>query len=264
MPELSAIQYEIVYAFLSLTIATMGASAVFFLLGRSQVAPKYRPALLLSGIVVGIACYHYARIFFSWQEAYELVNGAYVASGVPFLDSYRYADWLLTVPLLVAELIAVLALPKGQSRSLIARLAFASVLMIATGYPGEVATDPMPKHIWGWVSTVPFAYILYTLWVELSRAIERQPAAVKSLVSNIRLLLLATWGVYPLAYLASALGIGGGAIAEVTLQVGYSVADITAKAGFGLMIYQIAVTKTAADREGLATAATTGELAPAE
>ena len=34
----------------------------------------------------------------------------YVATGQPFNDAYRYVDWLLTVPLLVAELVAVLAL----------------------------------------------------------------------------------------------------------------------------------------------------------
>ncbi|MGF1465262.1 MAG: bacteriorhodopsin-like [Sandaracinaceae bacterium] len=248
MPELTMGQFELVYAFLSLTIAAMGASAVFFFLGRSNVGEKYRPAVLMSGLVVGIACYHYVRIFLSWNEAYTLANGVYVASGVPFLDSYRYADWLLTVPLLVAELVAVLALPKGQSRSLIARLAIASVLMIATGYPGEIAEDAWTKHVWGWVSSVPFLYIVYALWAELGKAVERQTPEVQSLFRNIRYLLLATWGVYPIAYLVSALGLGGGATAEVALQIGYSVADITAKAGFGLMIYAIARAKTEADQ----------------
>ena len=52
MPDLTAAQYELVYAMLSLTIASMGASAAFFLIGRSQVGEKYRPALLVSGLVV--------------------------------------------------------------------------------------------------------------------------------------------------------------------------------------------------------------------
>lgn len=248
MPTLTASEFELVYATLSLTIASMGAAAVFFFTARNQVGEKYRPALLVSGLVVGIACYHYVRIFLSWQDAFTLVDGAYVASGVPFLDSYRYADWLLTVPLLLVELVAVLALAKERARPLFAKLSIAAVLMIATGYPGEIADTAMTKHVWGWISTVPFLYILYVLWGELGRAMETQPERVRRLVSGTRLLLLATWGVYPLAYLASALGVGGGATAEVALQVGYSVADITAKAGFGLMIYGIARAKTAEDR----------------
>ncbi len=247
MPTLTMGQYELVYAMLSLTIASMGAAAIFFFLGRQSVGEKYRPALLVSGLVVTIACYHYVRIFYSWQDAFTLTDGLYVASGVPFLDSYRYADWLLTVPLLVVELVAVLALAKAKSRSLITKLSVAAVLMIAAGYPGEIATDAMTKHIWGIASSVPFAYILYTLFVELNKAVERQPDDVKVLVRNIRLLLLGTWGVYPIAYLVGTLGMLNGAVAEVGLQLGYSLADITAKAGFGLMIYAIARAKTAAD-----------------
>ena len=62
-------------------------------------------SVILSTMVVGIAGYHYFRIFGSWEAAYVLEGGAYVASGTPFNDAYRYMDWLLTVPLLVVELL---------------------------------------------------------------------------------------------------------------------------------------------------------------
>jgi bacteriorhodopsin len=62
----------------------------------------------------------------------------------------------------------------------------------------------------------------------------------------MRLLLLATWGVYPIAYLFPVLGVSG-ASAMIGLQVGYSIADITAKAGYGLMIYGIAKSKSEAE-----------------
>jgi len=265
MPTLSMGQYELVYAMLSLTIATMGAAAIFFFLGRTQVAERYRPSLLISGIVVSIAAYHYIRIFGSWQHAFTLVDGAYAPSGEPFLDSYRYADWLLTVPLLLVELVSVMALPKARSRSLIARLSVAAVLMIATGYPGEVAESAVLKHVWGLISTVPLLYILYTLWGEMGAILKQQPDDVRRLFSGARWVLLGTWGVYPIAYLLGALGLGGGAVGEVALQVGYSLADITAKAGFGLVIYAIARAKTAHDAasSGEQPAAVPGQLAAA-
>ena len=71
MPDLSFGQYELAYNMFSFTVATMFASFVFFILARQQVAPKYRPALVVSALVVGIAGYHYWRFLGSWTAAYE-------------------------------------------------------------------------------------------------------------------------------------------------------------------------------------------------
>ncbi len=246
MPTLSLGQYQLVYNTLSLAIAAMLGSFIFFVIGRGQLASKYRPALVMSSLVVAIAGYHYFRIFESWREAYALHDGVYVATGAPFNDAYRYVDWILTVPLLVAELVAVLALDKAIRGKLMAKLVVASVAMIALGYPGEVASDMTTRGIWGGLSSVPFAYILYVLWVELTKASAKESAEVRVLLRNARLLILGTWGFYPIAYLMPQLGIGG-ASAEVALQVGYSIADIAAKCGYGLMIYHIARAKMASE-----------------
>lgn len=246
METLTLGQYETVYNFLSLVIASMGGAFIFMLGARQQVAQRYRGALLVSGVVVAIAAYHYFRILGSWEAAYVMVGGVYEATGVPFNDAYRYADWLLTVPLLMVEVVAVLGLAASKSRPLLAKLSIAAFLMIATGYPGEIASDTTTRLVWGTISTVPFLYILYVLWGELSVALQSQSEHVRVLMRNTRLLILGTWGVYPIAYLFPVFGIAG-ANAMVGLQVGYSIADITAKAGLGLMIYAIARAKTAED-----------------
>jgi bacteriorhodopsin len=245
---LSTNQFELVYSLFSLCIAAMGAAFVFFLGSRQSIGAKYRPALLVSALVVGIAGYHYYRIFNSWNASYTLdtASGEYRPSAIPFNDAYRYADWLLTVPLLLVELVSVLGLPRGQSGKLLVRLSIAAVLMIATGYPGEISNNMMTRGIWGAVSTVPFVYILYVLWGELGKSLESQPPAVRSLVSGMRVLILATWGVYPIAYLLPQLGIGG-TTAQVGVQVGYTLADIAAKAGYGVLIYIIARIKSESD-----------------
>lgn len=243
METLSAGQYDLVYNSFSLCIACMGACALFLVAARQQVRSEYRPALLVSAVVVAVACYHYIRIMGSWGSAYALTDGMYVATGVPFNDAYRYADWLLTVPLLMVELIAVLNLSRSKSGGLFAKLSIAAVLMIVTGYPGEISTVTSTKLMWGTISTVPFLYIMYVLWVELAKAMGDQPGQVSVLMRNLRLLILGTWGVYPIAYLAPVLGLSG-AGSMVGLQVGYTIADITAKAGMGLMIYAIAREKT--------------------
>lgn len=242
-------QYSLVTNLMSLTIATMGASALFFFLSRQLVAQKYRLALNVSGVVVAIACYHYFKILESFTAAYTLSGDVYTATGIPFNDAYRYADWLLTVPLLLVELIAVLNLPKKESGALLAKLTVAAVLMIALGYPGEISSDPGTRWLWGWLSTAPFLYILYVLFVQLSGAIERQIEPAKILIRNARLLIFATWGFYPIAYTIGTLGLGSGAKTEVAIQVGYTLADITAKAGLGVFIFNIARVKTEAEAQ---------------
>ena len=229
---------------MSLTVATMGAAALFFFLNRQLVLPKFRTALNVSGLVVTIACYHYFKIFESFTGAYKLVGSEYVSSGLPFNDAYRYADWLLTVPLLLVELIAVIGLPKKESGPMLAKLSIAATLMIALGYPGEISSDAGTRWFWGILSSIPFLYILYVLFVELSGAIERQIEPARVLVRNARLLIFATWGFYPIAYTIGTLGLSNGANTEVAIQVGYTLADILAKAGLGIFIFNIARIKT--------------------
>lgn len=246
--SLTPSQFNLVYNAFSFAIATMFASALFFFNARAQVDQKYRIALLVSGLVVSIAGYHYFRIFNSWDAAYSLQNGVYTLTGAPFNDAYRYVDWLLTVPLLLVEAVAVLALPLKEARPLLIKLVAASVVMIATGYPGEISHDLTTRIVWGTVSTIPFAYILYVLWVELSKSLGRQPAPVQTLVRNMRLLLLLSWGVYPIAYILPMLGITGTS-AAIGVQVGYTIADVLAKPVFGLLVFAIAVTKTNFDQD---------------
>jgi len=123
----------------------------------------------------------------------------------------------------------------------------ASALMIALGYPGEISGDNMTRNVWGLLSTIPFLYILYVLFVELTKSLERQPESVRKTVSNLRILLFATWGVYPIAYLLPIYFGDTGADAWVGKQIGYSLADILAKCLYGLLIYKIARLKSYAD-----------------
>lgn len=240
-------QYNLVYNAFSFVIACMGASLLFFLLSRNRIAPRHRLAVTISTLVVAIALYHYVRIFGSFSESFSFVDGRWVQDGAPFNEGYRYVDWLLTVPLLLAELVIVLKLSKSNTRSLIVRLTIASVAMIALGWPGELSDpDSTARTVWGVASTIPFLYILYVLFVELGRSLGRQSPHVRKLVDALRYIILATWGVYPLAYMAPSV-IDNAATAEVVRQVGYSAADVLAKPLFGLLVFAIALSKSRAD-----------------
>jgi bacteriorhodopsin len=77
-----------------------------------------RPFFIASAIVVFVAGYHYFRIFGSWEAAYQISSDglSYLPTGQPFNDAYRYVDWLITVPLLMVELVLVLALSRELTR----------------------------------------------------------------------------------------------------------------------------------------------------
>jgi len=262
METLSVGQYELITNLMSLTIAAMGAAAIFFYFSRDQVAPRLRPALLISGVVVTIACYHYFRIYESFAAAYAFSGNGYEPTGLPFNDAYRYADWVLTVPLLVIELVAVLALAKPMARSLTVRLAVAALLMIVLGYPGEVSTDATTRWVFWGVAMLPWAYIMYVLFAQFGEAISRQPESVRGLVGKARTLILVTWAFYPIAYLGPELGLTG-ASAETFVQVGYTLADIFAKVGLGVYIYFIARGKTEAENADLSSDGNVGLRAAA-
>jgi bacteriorhodopsin len=254
--ELTKGQFDTVYNVLSLAIAAQLFTAIFLLAAQPRVLQRYRQALVISAIVCGIAAYHYFRIFDSFTKAFvsDAPGGEGVykqAIGESFNEGYRYVDWLLTVPLLLLELVVVLALARKLQASLLWRLIPASALMIALGYPGEISGDTATRLIWGTLSTIPFLYILYVLFVELTKSLDRQSPAVRMTVSRMRILLFASWGVYPISYLLPVIG-GDGPVAWVSKQGAYSVADILAKCLYGILIYRIARLKSFSDEASFA------------
>jgi bacteriorhodopsin len=217
-----------------------------------MVQMKYRTALCISGLVTAIAFYHYFRMFNSWTDAYtfEPVNENstdYIvrATGFPYNDAYRYMDWLLTVPLLLIELILVMGLDKETTRDKSIKLGTAAAIMIALGYPGEIAESNVTRMIYWALAMVPFLYIIYVLFVNLKDAVAQQPACARDLVSQARYVTIISWLTYPFVYVLPALGVSG-TTAMVGVQIGYSISDFISKCGLGLMITMIALRKSRA------------------
>jgi bacteriorhodopsin len=253
---ISPFQYNLIFNAFSFTFATMGAATLFLWLNRSQVSDKYKGAITISGLVCAIAAYHYLRIGESWSDAYALQDGVLEATGYAFNDAYRYVDWLLTVPLLLIELVLVMGLSREETISKSTKLGLAAALMIVLGFPGEIATDNVTRALWGAASTVPFVYIVYELFKGLGEAIEQQHEGVRDLIKKARLLTFASWGFYPIVYMAPFADLTG-PTAETVIQVGYTLADLIAKAVVGILIYMIAVRKTKIEGEASTGAAAT-------
>ena len=226
-------EYELVYNVLSFGTAVMFGAFVYFLTQMKAVSKQYQAGIAVSAIVVGIAGYHYYRI---WSDFGESVMN----------EGYRYADWLITVPLLIVELLIVLGVAKADRTSLMLKLVPATILMVGLGYPGEVADSNGAKWTFWVLAMIPFAYILKTLYAELQKAGQRETGAVAKQIKNATYVLLTTWLVYPIAYLFPIFD-AESATLEPLRQVGYTFADITAKGLYGLMILWIAKARTEAE-----------------
>ncbi len=263
---LTGYEFSAVYNMLSLGIASMLFTSFFLWIARDRVLPKYRMAVMVSATVTSIAAYHYFRMFDSFSHAYGMNadSGAAAAAGqalefgaAHYNVGYRYIDWLLTVPLLLVELVAVLGLVKAIQSSLLKRLVPAAAAMIILGYPGDAKLNlfGLDNSMWGLLSTIPFLYIMYVLWIELSKSLSSQSEKVRKIFQGLRLLLIATWGVYPITFILAMNSTGVATGQEVLArEVGYSIADILAKCLFGLIIFSIARIKSAEDDKAFAAA----------
>merc|ERR1711871_952395 len=252
--------YSAIYNALSFVMASMMASTVFFFFQAQGVKPQFKTALYVSGLVTLIAFYHYFRIFDSFVAAYKFpkvdentTKYSPHASGIPFNDAYRYMDWLLTVPLLLIEPIMVMSLDEKTTASLSKKLGTAAALMIVLGYPGEIS-DLTKGHGMRWtfwvLACLPFAYIVYTLFVGLKTAVANQPEEARSLVSQARYVTIISWLTYPIVYIIPLLGNPSPADSLVGIQIGYSISDFISKCVVGFMVTRIAMIKSASAKDG--------------
>ena len=89
--------------------AMMFAATAFFVLERGSVAPKWRTSMTVAALVTGVAWYHYTYMREHWAASYAEVaaDGTTGVGESPLV--MRYIDWLITVPLQVAEFYLILA-----------------------------------------------------------------------------------------------------------------------------------------------------------
>ena len=234
-------------------MAMMAASAFFFL-SLNQFDKKWRTSVLVSGLITFIAAvhYYYMRDYWAasllWENAQGVVDGK--GSSPTF---FRYVDWILTVPLMCVEFYLILKLA-GAKKSLLTKMIGLSVIMLVTGYLGEaVYTDQ--AALWGFFSAVAYFAIVYEIW--LGGAAKLAKEAGGDVLAAHKILcwfVLVGWIIYPLGYLVGTAGIGEDQVPQwysffgnlgLNMDVLYNIADAINKIGFGLVIYTLAVKKTA-------------------
>ena len=208
--------------------AAMFASTLFFFSAMNLVADKWKTSMLVSALITGIAALHY----------YYMRNAAMEGD---ITTAYRYVDWILTVPLMCVEFYLILA-KAGATKKLMWNLIFASTVMLVCGYIGETGDNPV---IWGTISGLAYFWVAYTVWLGEAKGLaEKAGGAVLEAHNALCWFVLVGWAIYPIGYMIGTDGWYDFVDAiPLDMDVVYNIGYAINKIGFGLVIYNLAVSK---------------------
>jgi len=151
-----------------------------------------------------------------------------VAGGRPFLW-IRYADWVLTTPLLLLDL----GLLAGAPLVDIGWVVFMDVIMVVAGVAGVLSTGTgaaWPLFTFGCFAFFP---VLYALVVTFSAAAKARGPKTASLYSKLAVLMAVTWTAYPVIWVVAE----GAQLATPDAEtVAYAIFDVIAKCVFGIIL----------------------------
>ena len=212
----------------------MMAAAAFFFLSLNQFDKKWRTSVLVSGLITFIAAVHYFYMRDYWAAHAESPT------------FFRYVDWILTVPLMCVEFFLILKVA-GAKPALLWKMIVFSVIMLVTGYFGEAVYQDQAAF-WGFISGAAYFYIVYEIW--LGSAKKLAEAAGGDVLKAHKILcwfVLVGWAIYPIGYMMGTTGWYSSFMPEGNIDVAYNIADAINKIGFGLVIYSLAVKKSASN-----------------
>ena len=203
--------------------AMMLASTVFFFVERADVNAKWKTSMTVAGLVTGVAFWHYLTMS-KLNAAGEVVT------------TYRYVDWLITVPLQIVEFYLILAAVTAVASGLFWRLLGASLVMLIGGFLGEPGLLGVNATVGFIVGMAGWIYIIYEVFSgEASKLSDSSGNPGGQFAFNtLRIILTAGWFIYPAGYYFGHLS---GAPDWNTTNVVYNLAALINKTGFGLAIW---------------------------
>ncbi|GAB4243478.1 MAG: bacteriorhodopsin-like [Elainellaceae cyanobacterium] len=237
------LQHDLVSHVLTLGYAAQAAGLVYFLATLSNIAPRYRLSSVLSAVVMSSAFFELFQLYQDWNNAFIFTDGVWQLGTDAFSNGFRYMNWSIDVPMLLLQLVVVLGLTRGQALSYGTQFVIGGLLMIWTGHIGQFyeVTNLGLFFLWGAISTVFYVYVLFVIGRMINKnanSLPKQPDNLPKAMRNVFWFVLATWTLYPIAYLIPA--IWPTAWGAVTRQIIYTVADISSKVIYGAILSYIA------------------------
>jgi bacteriorhodopsin len=205
--------------------------AVFFLMEAYNVPQKWRTSITCSGLVQLIAFYNYTFMKDTWVYTQKSPT------------VYRYTDWLITVPLLMAEFYLILNACGANTEGVFSRLMAGTMVMLFAGWMGE--TQVLGK--------LPALLISLSGWFVIVREITTGSAGTQAqklsqgtarkAFNACKDIVVYGWAIYPLGYIVAFIIPGlpqNNYMEELALNCLYNLADLVNKAGFGMCVWACA------------------------
>ena len=134
----------------------MVAGAVYFAVERQDLVVEYRSIASLSLMVAVIAAINY------WYMKDIIGANAVSVDEIAQLPThFRYIDWLLTTPLILAT-VPLLAGLGGETSRIMVQLIVADLIMIGAGFVGEVSISR--SWVISTTSSSPRSFSLFVSW----------------------------------------------------------------------------------------------------
>ncbi|MGC1471929.1 MAG: bacteriorhodopsin [Psychroserpens sp.] len=238
-------QFETIDHLLTMGVGAHLAALVFFFLLSRLVAPRYRVATALSCIVMVSAGLILVSQAGMWTNAFALEDGVYKLQDITFNNGYRYVNWMITIPCLLTQLLIVLNYGKKEIVKKATILVVLAWGMIITGYVGQLyeVEDLNALCIWGAISTVFFVAMNFIVGTSIAAQRKTMTNGTNTTIMKVFWLMMFAWALYPVAYLVPAFM--NTADGVVVRQLLFTIADISSKVIYGVMITYIAIRQSA-------------------
>lgn len=119
----------------------------------------------------------------------------------------RYADWIITTPLLILSLSwTAMHHQKSKDWTLIFSLMATQVIVIVTGLIADLSTVPWVRYLWYTIGCVAFLIVLWGIWGPLKEK-TRGDAELSRFYNGLITFFTVTWICYPLIWIAGPSGL---------------------------------------------------------
>ena len=240
----SPMSFNIIANVLVLGYGAHLAGLVYFVATRQRIAPRYRTTSTLATIVMVTAFLILFRLQGYWENSFTFdpTTNLWGVSDYLFSNGLRYINWTITIPALLLQLVVVLDIKNPVRFSVIT--IGAALGMIYTGYIGQFyeLTDRGAFLTWGTISTVFYLPLLYFTLRELGAANSYLPAEAKPFLRGVLIIFVVAWTLYPGGYLFPVLM--NSEAGSVGRQITFTVADVTSKVIYGILISRIAIIRS--------------------
>jgi bacteriorhodopsin len=207
------------------TVLFSGTTLAFAARALGSEPGRARRLALLTALVPAIPSLSYCSMLLGIGVTEVSIRGL----GSVAVYWARYADWIVTTPLLLF----ILSLLAGVDRTTIFGAVAADVFMVATGLVAALSGFRVYRFVWWAIGVLAFLAVGYYLLGPLTATARRLGRAADTPFYQLRNLTVVLWTVYPLWWLA---GSGGPGLLPVSVEMaGFVVLDGLAKVGFGVV-----------------------------